>query len=484
MKHLSFGLWVRAALVVLMLSGMALSCSGQPYMKMDPPPDSDKPLPVPAGDNSCWLHSSANMLAGAGYGDGNTVQARADDIFGDLFVQYGVANPGWMDTALNWWLASANNTWGTNPYTVVTVIGDKDMIPWDDADGAMRIANELRSCNMVSMGISWPDGLGGYGGHGITAWGDSATASSPLTSNPLGLRVTDSDTDTGGDVQAYTYDTFNNPNPDGQNEGNGWYFNRDNNHPYIRCLITLSPTLDDENVPNTVRVTGSMQIHQDAETDATDLHYTVGTDTRILTYRTWIDWPGKPTITEDADRHNLTVDWDLSEEPVPHCTWVTISTEAVESIENNLAYSDIHFTYPVAPVRLPPDLYWGVITPVIDKAESIPNVTGGYVIGAFDVYSYERPDEPAMRYRFVHQYLYTQSPEQHTLLIKGTKGYFVTNLYLGHSYGYPEGEKLWRFEDWMTKDGEKYDLDKEEEVKILVDWTDRLPYPEGLAGSE
>jgi hypothetical protein len=29
-----------------------------PYMKMQPAPDSDKPLPVPSGDGSCWLHTA------------------------------------------------------------------------------------------------------------------------------------------------------------------------------------------------------------------------------------------------------------------------------------------------------------------------------------------------------------------------------------------------------------------------------------------
>jgi hypothetical protein len=98
-------------------------------MKMDPAPDSDKPLPVPAGDNSCWLHTAANMLAGAGYGTGTTVQARADDIWADMNSNYGTANGGWIDTALQWWLQSANNAWTANPCTVVTVYGNKVGFP-------------------------------------------------------------------------------------------------------------------------------------------------------------------------------------------------------------------------------------------------------------------------------------------------------------------------------------------------------------------
>ena len=76
----------------------AVGCSG--YMKMNPPPDTDKVSL--AGNNSCYLATAANMLAGAGYGDGASVQARATDIYGDLTGHFGIANGGWTDTALTW----------------------------------------------------------------------------------------------------------------------------------------------------------------------------------------------------------------------------------------------------------------------------------------------------------------------------------------------------------------------------------------------
>jgi hypothetical protein len=46
---------------------LALSCACT-YMKMTPPPDADKAFL--AGNNSCYLATAANMLAGAGYGNG------------------------------------------------------------------------------------------------------------------------------------------------------------------------------------------------------------------------------------------------------------------------------------------------------------------------------------------------------------------------------------------------------------------------------
>jgi hypothetical protein len=488
MRYPRTPLWACVAVFLVLSALLASGCVTVPnYMKMNPPPDSDKPLPVPAGDNSCWLHTASNMLAGAGFGTGTTVQARADDIFADMSANFGIANTGWIDTALNWWLGSANNTWTANPYTVVTVYGNKTKVPWANANGAQDIGNTLRTCDMVGLSISWPSGSGGYGGHAITGWGDTALTSDTLTSNPAGIRITDSDTDAGGDVQAYSYDAYTNPNPGGANEGNGWYFDYGSStpHAFIKHISTLAPTSGAFG-RNAVRVTGSYQIHQAHEMPATDLHYWVGTDVEILSYRTWLDWwpEGAPEITEDSPRRGLTVDWDLTDEKnqVPVSSTVTIYAEFVEPNWNAIGFSDVRFTYPDEGYRFP-DLAWTMETPLIDGADKIPNVTGGYVLGSFDVIDPENPERPAVRYRFVHQYLYTQSPELHTLLITGTPEFVITNLLLGHTYGYPIGSELWRFEDWMTKVDEEYRLDSSEPARIAIDWTGRLPYPEGDADS-
>lgn len=118
-------------------------------------------------------------------------------------------------------------------------------------------------------------------------------------------------------------------------------------------------------------------------------------------------------------------------------------------------------------------------TPVIDMAETIPNVTGGYIIGSFDVYNTKTPNEPAIYYRFVHQYLYNQSPEIHTFTLTGAPGFIVKNLLFGHSYGYPTEQELWKFENWMTKGGGTYTL-SDIPVEIPINWKGQLPYPEGL----
>lgn len=96
MKNIHFSNWVRR-LLKAMLMVVIVFLSSCTYMKMNQPPDVDKAFL--AGNNSCWQATAASMLAGAGYGDGATVQARADDIYGELIGHYGTGPTGWTDTA-------------------------------------------------------------------------------------------------------------------------------------------------------------------------------------------------------------------------------------------------------------------------------------------------------------------------------------------------------------------------------------------------
>ncbi|HEY4786356.1 MAG TPA: hypothetical protein VIH57_09920, partial [Bacteroidales bacterium] len=91
--------------------------------------------------------------------------------------------------------------------------------------------------------------------------------------------------------------------------------------------------------------------------------------------------------------------------------------------------------------------------------------------------------EPLVQYRFVHQYLYNQSPEIHTLLLGGTPGYQIKNLKFTHSYGYPAKEELWKYEKWMTQAKDTTRILGDKPLKISVDWKGRLPYPEGVRGT-
>ncbi|NOQ96508.1 MAG: hypothetical protein GQ555_07840 [Desulfobacterales bacterium] len=487
------------------------------YMKMDPPADVDKAgvaNPPIVNDNSCFMATAANMLAGAGYGNGTTLQDRANDIYNDLIAWQtdalnptGLAEGGWTDTALSWWLSSNNNNWPNNPYKVVTVYGNKagpvelhrPKPPWNNANGAQFIANELRRCQMLGLSISWPTNavcndpahipanhpanhpIIGSGGHAITCWGDNGR-DSELNSNPGKVRITDSDRDDGGNVTMHEYDSYTNPNPGGANEGNGWYFDYTNNHPYIKHIVTLCPTDDPTDATLTQKVTGSFTLHQFALNDATDLHYEVGTDVNILTYKTTIDWntTNKPEITEDSPRRNLTVDWDLSDKPVPHCTDITITTEFILPLYNAIWYRNVGFTYPGGLIAILVDLKFLVQTPLVPNAERIRDVSGGYVIGAFDIMLPEqRGERGTSQFRFIHEYSFNQNPEEHVLLLSGNKDLAVTNIRIGHSYGYLMPEELWKFEDWMTKIPREVINLREEPAEIKIDWDGRLPYPQG-----
>jgi len=472
-----------------------------------PVPDIDKEfislLPglqpgIPTPDNSCWMGAAANQLAGAGYGTGLSIQERAFDIYTDMMVwqaattaanPHGVRYGGWMDNALNWWLGSANNIWPSNPYTVVTVYGGTGCSAWANSSAAQFIGNEVRGYKNLSLGIRWPSCMGG---HALTAWGDSGTAAN-LVNNPLQLIVADTDRDTGGtDFQTYSYDNYLNPNPGGLNNGNGWYFNFNTNHPYIIQAVTLSPTDDpiDPYDGPTQKCVGSYKIRQNSRKSATDLHYTAWTDYDILAYQTEIDWPtiNDPPVINESNTHrpaltrsDIHVDWDLTDNPVPWGTDVTITTEFILQNWNGLWYDDVHFTYPgKGPVS--PKFGWDV------RAVELPNtnirdITGGYLVGSFEIFDVAGEQNLLGQYRFVHQYPYTQDPERHTFSIRGPEGqgnceYIATNFRFGHLYGMPNTRELWEFSRWMTVlSDKKANLCSSVDTVIEIDWEGRLPYP-------
>jgi hypothetical protein len=450
------------------------------------------------------MATASNMLAGAGYGNGATLQDRAEDIYTDMVAEYGVSNTGWTDTALDWWLHSSHNTW-SNPYQVVTVKGYKNpKYPWDYSNGILYIGNKLRECSFIGLSISWPVSGSqiGTGGHAITCWGDNGPSVStvPLSGNPDQIHVTDSDSDSGGDIQTYDLDVYSNPNPGGPNEGNGWYFNypsSNSNNPYIKHIIILSPLFDGPfPIPGNEmiqKVIGSYKIHQYYYENAVGLSYDVSTNAQILSYKTTIDWPTSinPWITEiGSPRTELDVFWDLYSNQIPYCNWVTITTEFVLPAVNAITYDNVYFTpYYEVPCCYFPSLSWEMLTPEIQNAESILNVCGGHVVGAFDIID---PELGAIaEYRFLHQYSYNQDPEIHIFqltipendsgyILENGSGYTAKNFRFGHSYGYLDTDELWNFgekQEWLTTISKEYSLDKP--IKIRLNWDGQLPYPEG-----
>src|SRR5210317_2045679 len=119
---------------ILIIAGVLISfTSAQADWQRSPASDVDKEFisgnpgirnGVPPTDNSCWMAAASNLLAGAGYGNGATIQARAEDIYFDFLVwqeaidstnTHGTRDGGWIDAGLTWWLGSANNVWPSNP---------------------------------------------------------------------------------------------------------------------------------------------------------------------------------------------------------------------------------------------------------------------------------------------------------------------------------------------------------------------------------
>ncbi len=484
-------------LLVIALMGLCVSCV---YMKMNPPPDINK---ADYGHDTeetltCWLANAANMLAGAGYGNGNTVQKRADDIYKQMVAEYadqqGNISSGWTDKAIEWWIyESGLNIWPENPYRYVDTNGYTDPKPWDEPDGPDIIANHLRACNFIGVSISLETGWG----HVFTAWGDEigGIRTPYLNLNPKTLRVTDSEPYHEGLVQVYTYGEYENPNPGGTNVGPGWYFDyfpedltqtEPLPHPFIKHIIILHPVDKFAGPGPIIKVVGSYLIHQTDSLPATDLHYKINSEAEILSYNTIITSTKEnhPSIIESQpERKKLDVTWDLSDAPVPECNWINITTELILPEDAPMEYDDVHFTYQTtARLGAFPFLWWKVQTQPLENAEAIPNVKGGYVIGSFDILegSEHVPDQkPIAKYRFIRRYPYNRSPNDHVFVLKGKEGFHIKNVRFGHSYGILDAEELWDFKDWNTaKSTEIYPLSGEP-IRIPIVWETMLTYPKG-----
>jgi len=479
------------------------------YLKTNNPPDVDKVSHQHGNASSCWVASASNLLAGAGYGDGSTPQQRADDIYDELCsdpnIDHNIVSCcrgcyGWTDTALREWLRSPCNKWKqTNPYKIVTVHGPpnwkKDRDPWQKKDLPKFIANELRKCNMIDLS-SLP-ASGANTGHATACWGDDGNTAL-LTQNPSKVKITDSDFlyNISGNVQTYTYDDYNNPNPGGLNNGAGWYFNykySDDNHRYIDAITTLSVTSYDMNtvvLGGSKKFIGSYKIHQDkADANALGLKYKVKSGS-ILSYRTTIDWDNNdvpPYIVEiNSPPDELRVNWDLSDNPVPHCNDVTITTEVIlpwtwgTGILNPISYDDVNFVYFAVTIGKP-EFGWRMTTPTKSPE---PNGTGGYVIGAFDIFNDVGGTSLAGQYRLIYEYGYDQHPEYHEFFLAAPpQTYFIGNFRFGHSYGFLDDADLWQFTGpWRTIafDTPPYPAlgpAPPFDVPIVLNWPGQLPYP-------
>lgn len=492
-KPVSILLFLSVFLVLLLMPQSAQA----DWLKTNNPPDVDKAEQNDIGKPTCFIASASNMLAGAGYGDGNTVQERADDIYYDMRHNSNIYKGycGWAHVAMREWLRSNDNTWKqTNPYKYVHLYGEPNCtqgnrVPWHNPNMPKFVANELRNGHVARLSIKRP----GVCGHAITVWGDDGDANT-LTSNPNEVKVTDSDySDASLAIQTYTYDDYNNPNPAGSDYGDGWYinYNYENNHRYIDNVVTLSNMPDwvdlmsGASIGITRTFTGSYMIHQNNAGNATDLHYKVGADRRTYGYRTELDWDTNdvPSIAENNNPPTeLTVDWDLSDNTVPNCNNVTITTQlnvdCAPHVGVLVSYKSVHFTYPGAGLDKPE---FGCRMTSTLTAPNDANAIGGYVIGAFELFKDVggNPGPIIAAYRLMYEYDHTEGPNEHDFdfVPTPTTSYHVGFFRFGHSYALLDDEELWQFDNWLFDEPSIFPMTTL--IPITVDFNDDglLPYP-------
>ena len=165
---------------------------------------------------------------------------------------------------------------------------------------------------------------------------------------------------------------------------------------------------------------------------------------------------------------------------MPFWNSVTITTSFVVPTWNAITHRNVHWTYPAGLIVKLPEFRWKFDTRQLwDPEKVVENVTGGYVIGSFDLYTDAQGTERVGQFRGLHEYDYFQDPENHQfeLASLGDVRLFVGNLRFGHSYGYLEGDSLWDFDEWMSEYPAIQEVVPGQPIAILLEWAGRLPYP-------
>lgn len=475
------------AAVLLMMSAVSLG----DYLKMGPPPDVDKADHLHGAKPTCWVAAGSNLLAAAGYGDGNNVQERADDIYDEICYNKlcDCNDSGWDDTAIQKWLQSGFNTQkNTNPYTLIRIYGNRDpRPPYARTDLPEVVGDNLRRCNFLSLSIREPtcDVNVGKGGHSIACWGDNGADVNDINSNPGKVKVSDSDYwDISVPVQMYTYDDYNNPNPNNCNEGVGWYIDYKDNHRYIDGFVTLEPNTNTHPLPRVLSASARFTYNGD-DPCALDLHYKISSNKQLLSYRTGIDWDtnNSPTFTEDTNW--VRVEWDLSDNPVPQGSFVNVTAEIIvpyDDVNGNSISIDSVLWTPLNLTPLPGALMWGRHNELPGgQAMYAPNMCGGYVVCACMIFADPDGMIPIGEYHWLLDYDYYQDPCHHEIIFGPTEPatYFMGFFRFGHSYGFLTGEELQAFSDWKTYEYPTPPFPLLQQRTFILDWAGQLPYPQG-----
>jgi hypothetical protein len=483
------------------------NCVREPagYLKVEEPPDVNKEPHNHSNSPTCWMATAANMLAAAGYAEDHPdiaeiqIKTKQDLIYIQM-LQIMPVNYGFTHRALENWLEKYQECYPNILYRWPYVVGELDDPPlgvspaWQNPEGPKILGILMRECNFVGIGLyrveNTPDD---YWAHAVSCWGDEIDDDEAIEDNPNTARVTDSDIVGSSGYEEYMYDDYYNPNPGHDNVGEGWYLNYPQvSHPYIKHFYVLSE-LEFDNGDNLVAgVVGEYMLTQSNEADAEALSYQIASISTILKKKfellspQYRSLPYTPVLKENApEPTRYDVNWDLSTDPIPAGRSLIASTLVVLPLSSPLEFNKIRFSHGSSGETTEfPGIKWHMETPRIENAENIPNATGGYVIGHFEIYeegSGGSISEKVGEYRLVQQYRYNHKPEEHTFVISGTSGslkYKIKNLKFGHSYGLLTGRELWSFNRWKSSYADDFVLSPSPK-DILIVWP-VLPYPRGM----
>jgi hypothetical protein len=413
------------------------------YIKQNPPSDINQPP-----DLSCWKATASNMLAGAGYGDGSTLEQRAADIYSEL-VREMDNGAGHIKTALQRYICALSGASTSNSYKVFNAHGHTDPFHWNNDQAPSFIGSALRQCDFVGLTLGRYRGriyAHETWGHTVTAWGDEQD-DGPLTVDPSLVKITDSNPAIPNNPYGYSiynyelraHDTIVVDGPYGTplgvaetpDVGEAHYLGNYDAYGSTRWFLVNAVTLEKGNVPCPHSGALAISAHQ-------------------------ID-PSPPTKPE------------------------VIHSRTAVSRGTTLHYRSIRLKMPTPDIknRLP-DASIKLLTQSKPNAAMIPNVTGGYVVGAFRVAKKKSSGrwEQLGEYRFFQQYHYDQDPERHVFYLRGPSGFSVSHIRFGHSYGYLSEKSLLNFDSWLTDLAARRILGGTT-IKIKIDWPGKLPYPQG-----
>ncbi len=482
---LSFTVDMKQEIIPLIISVMLFaSISGCGYLQVNPPPD----VGIEDKENvrASWQAAAANMLATAGYGEGENIQARADAIFGQINRHFGSKLTGWTDAGLEWWLSSEHNKWSENPYKIVNVIGNKQQKePLASQKLPEMLGRQARNAHIQAVSLSWPPVIEGdkaSGGHVLNYIGDSQKKNK-VSDNPSHIRVSDPLRNTGGSIQTYPYDRFDAPNQQGLNSGNGWYFAYDPNHPFIKNVVILSPVDNPMDVKKASTNLSSYMVKQPDPEDAAAFRFICESDSAILDYEIFMDRETRkdPELFEKISTDSMiSVNWTLAGRKSSDGESLTISTEMALPAIHKMAYRDIYFRFGKNNLlEAAPDICWQIEFSEI-KNVRLANITGGYIVGSVEVIKLDsviNNKENFAELRFFTRYDINESLLYHKLILCGEKGYRTGKVRLGNSFGKPTIEELWNFDNWMTTFNRDEELS--DTLVYRLNWEGKILYPEG-----